>query len=186
MNNPDNKVRDQVIHYLGQCPDFCLCKNYVAPVMCKDLFKSTIIYLISGLTLFDGRINDLSAQDFLLSTNQINITIPGEITASKKSDYIVFNSQLSIDCFRKQYGNVYDSKIYYKPINTSICSILNTPLKIPDYSNKQYDLLICCSHLDRKIKNNEFLINILTLKQFDSYKKCIIGSNNEKFKIIIQ
>ena len=86
-----------------------------------------------------------------------------------------------MDCFRKQFKNLYDNKMCEYPINTSICGLLNNFGKRYMNSEKIYDLVVCCSQLDRKVKNNEFLIKVLNHDQCKNYKKCIIGGKNHKF-----
>jgi len=77
--------------------------------------------------------------------------------------------------FKKIYSNNL-RKVYSNPIDTSSINDINFSCSI-----KEYDIIICCSNLNRSIKNNIFLINILKNPIFNKYKKCIIGENYDDF-----
>jgi glycosyltransferase involved in cell wall biosynthesis len=189
--NSDEKnknIKNEIISYLGKEPDICFGKNYASPVYCKNLFpKSYIIYLVSGINhipLFYAK-KKISAHEILKDTFKINFENKREIECNEISNLIVLNSELSYNLFYKIY-NTFKEKIYKHPIDTTKCiSTINNKESIDNiYNNKKYDILICSSNLERLDKNNMFLIDILKKKNFDKYKKCIIGINNIKFRDI--
>jgi glycosyltransferase involved in cell wall biosynthesis len=179
----NKNVYDECINYLKKKPIICFAKNYIAPIYCKNIFNCFTIYLVSGINHFPKFfVNDnLSAHDILnININYLKYKIiDDELICNDKSDLIVLNSQLSINLFNKIYPQ-FINKIYKYPIDTT--QYLNTNNNIN--TEKEYDILLCSSNLERKDKNNEFLINILNNKVFNKYKKCFIGKNFQKFKDI--
>ena len=85
-----------------------------------------------------------------------------------------------IDIYNKIYPE-FKSKIYQQYYDTS--KLIEQLEDINDLKfNKEYDIIIISSRLDREIKNNMFLIPILN--KYPNYKKCFIGENYSKFKDI--
>ena len=176
----DFHVKNLATKYLGSLPDICIAKNYIAPIYCKNIFNCYTIYLVSGINHFYLYYDNITAEEFLDEKFIVDKNIDLEIECNKQSDLIVFNSELS----KKLYMKIYPSSInkIYKDIldTTSI-----TSFDKPEYTNnKEYDILICCSNLERVDKNNMFFIEILNKGIFNKYKKCIIGSNFKKFEDI--
>jgi hypothetical protein len=175
---PYNK--NEILNYLRYEPTICLAKNYIAPTLCKKFFNCYTVYLVSGINQFASVFQNKSALQILDKNFKINSSyfIKEEEDCINISDIIVFNSNLLKQIFHK---------IYPQSINKSYDNIINTTINNKDDKknfNKEYDIIICCSSLDRIDKNNKFLINILNNKKFCNYKKCIIGNNNHKFKNI--
>tara|TARA_S200000501_G_scaffold363595_1_gene394687 strand:- start:689 stop:1462 length:774 start_codon:yes stop_codon:yes gene_type:complete len=124
----------------------------------------------------------LSVQDILEDDFKIVEENPREIKCIENSNIVVLNSKLCYDIFYKIYHQ-YNNKIFKYPIDTTKYINKNKLLKDDNgiFKNKKYDILICASNLDRKDKNNHFLISILENNLFDKYSKCIIGDNNKDY-----
>ena len=77
-------------------------------------------------------------------------------------------------------------KIYPQFVNKIVNEIVDTTFAIQKHElqNKSYDIIVSCSILTRKDKNNLFLIDVLTDKRLDKYTKIIIGSDNNLFNSI--
>lgn len=163
-------------NYLKSRPTLCIAKNYIAPLLCKNIFECYTVYLVSGINHFSSFYKEKTAHEILEPKYKIaeNDIIPDEIQCNKTCNLIVFNSKLCMNLFEKIYPSVIP-KIYKTILDTSQVSDETYP------SEKTYDILLCCSRLDRIDKNNTFLINILNNKIFDKYSKIIIGANNDKF-----
>ena len=173
------KIYDDVINYLGEKPTLCLAKNLIAPIYCKEIFDCYTIYLVSGINHFSKFYTKMCANEVLDDKFKINEINDTELCCNKHADLIVVNSLLTLRIFNKIYPS-FNNKIYNQPIDTS--RLLNN-IENKDLTNinKEYDIIICCSNLERTVKNNIFLIDILKNHKFDKYKKCIIGDNNTKF-----
>jgi len=169
-----NGIINDTINYLNGYPDICFGKNYIAPLLCKQIFNCYTVYLVSGINHISYYKN-IDANTFL-SDNFINTyNLDKEIECINSVDLIILNSQLCMKLFKKIYSN-YLHKINHNPIDTSSINDINYINSI-----KEYDIIICCSNLKRIEKNNMFLINILINPIFNKYKKCIIGENNDDF-----
>ena len=126
-----------------------------------------------------NNLNNIDAKKFL-SNNNIDINVNNnEIKCIKSVDLIILNSYICMRLFKKIYSN-YLIKINNNPIDTSSITDINYNY-FNNNSTKEYDIIICCSNLNRSIKNNSFLINVLINPIFNKYKKCIIGENYNKF-----
>ena len=173
-------VLDEVVSYLGGNPQTCLAKNYMAPIYCKSIFNCYTVYLVSGINHLPMFYKGKTASDVLDDSFLINEEIPKEIKCNEDCDLIVLNSKLSFRLFNKIYPTFKD-KIHPEVIDTTNQLNLDNNLNC---DNKEYDILICCSCLNRRDKNNMFLIDVLKNNKFDKYKKIIIGENYDRFKEI--
>ena len=174
------EVRNDVKSYLKTEPNYCLCKNYRAPYVCKEIFQCYTVYLVSGINHFNLFYPRTSAVDFLensfvLDKNKINIE---EVKTNKLCDSIITNSHLAHKLFQKIYPNYLDK---LKPfVDTTFCvRTLNQKVFI-----KEYDIILICSNFKRESKNQLFLLDVLNNKCFDKYKKIMIGQESEIFKNI--
>jgi hypothetical protein len=176
-------IMNDVVNYLGGKPHICLAKNYIAPIFCKEIFNCYTIYLVSGI----NSLNNLNYPVSDILNNKIKYKfcdIAYETKCNEIVDMIVVNSDITYKLFLTIYPQV-KHKMYKHHVDTT--SMLNS-LSIIDKQTeyiKEYDILICCSNLDRQVKNNVFLINILKNTLFDKYTKCIIGENNLQYQGII-
>jgi hypothetical protein len=177
-NNTSNEIiKNDIKNYLKYEPTYCLAKNYIAPIYCKEIFNTYTIYLVSGISLFQKYYNDKSATDLLNENFKINFVNEEEVKCNNKVDSIICNSELTKKLFLKIYP-LFANKIFKYVIDTSYIeyNYINT--------NKTFDILVCASNLNREQKNNDFLLTFLNNSIFDNYNKCIIGINNNKFKNI--
>lgn len=176
-----NIVKNKTLNYL-KCNniDICFAKNYLAPILCKQIFNCYTIYLVSGINHFNLFYENKSANDLLDKNFKIDKINKKELECNNESDLIVLNSKLSLKLFNKIYPK-FKNKIYNSIVDTS--NLLNISNNI-DCADKEYDILICCSNLTRKDKNNMFLINVLKNNIFNNFTKIIIGENCDKFKDI--
>ena len=173
----NNIIINDTINYLNGYPDICFGKNYLAPLLCKEIFNCYTVYLVSGINHISYYKN-IDANTFLSNEFVNTYNLENEIKCIKSVDLIILNSQLCMKLFKKIYSN-YLNKVYNNPIDTSSINDIKCINTI-----KEYDIIICCSNLKRVDKNNIFLINVLKNSIFDKYKKCIIGENNDDFLTI--
>ncbi len=102
LNNIKSKVNNEVINYLKKRPTICLAKNYVAPMLCKEIFNCKTVYLVSGINYFN-KFNTLSAsqllnKDYKIDKNYLN---KYEIKSINACDLIVCNSSLTNNIFNQ-------------------------------------------------------------------------------------
>ena len=174
-NNLNNElIKQDTINYLNGYPDICFGKNYVAPLLCKEIFNCYTVYLVSGINHISYYEN-IDANTFLSDKFVNTYNLEKEIECINSVDLIILNSQLCMRLFKKIYSN-YLNKVYNNPIDTTAINNIKCINTI-----KEYDIMISCSNLKRIGKNNIFLINILKNPIFDKYKKCIIGENYDNF-----
>jgi glycosyltransferase involved in cell wall biosynthesis len=178
-------IYNDAIKYLKNKPTLCLAKNYRAPHICKTIFNCFTVYLVSGIAHTSIFYNKNTALEILNDSFIIphNHIVSEEIKCNNECDLIVLNSLLSKKIFEKIY-DCYKHKIYKYILHTSnLITDDDSTIKIVSngFGKKIYDILICCSDLERPQKNNLFLLDILIDNQFDKYTKCIVGSNYSKF-----
>jgi hypothetical protein len=186
--------QDEVIEMLGGKPDFIFSKNWIAPKIAKRIFpNSSHIYLVSGsihATVF-GNVNTFLLDSFKKSKRKMlgkikkdrhaHRSIPKEQEIIKMSDFVILNSNLTLKVFNKYYcEDIYDIK--NKCIVSDTSDIKNNiSIKIND-NLKSNDILFVASKLDRTVKNFELFLSIISKKEFDNYKKIIIGMNSDLFE----
>lgn len=173
------KVHSEVIDYLHADPTLCLAKNYLAPQFCKEIFRCFTTYLVSGINHFRLFFPEKNALEILDDSFKFidDYKFAKEIKTLDIVDLAINNSKLSNDIFVKCYPQ-YRDKIYDGYVDTT-ASIYKMPLL-----EKKYDIIIACSKLIRKNKNNMFLIDLLKQPIFNLFNKIIIGNNNAAFKDI--
>lgn len=170
INDYRENIKKKVINFLGGNINVCFAKNYLAPYLCKNIFNCYTVHLVAGLN--NPSCQKLSAEEIL--KNKINDNINQEILTNQHVDLIVCNSKLLLSLYIHLYKSSIN-KILPIYINTSFYSM---DKYLSENNEKNYDLMICSSRLDRPIKNNKILIDIL---ENNNNKKIIIGSNNNDF-----
>jgi glycosyltransferase involved in cell wall biosynthesis len=176
-----NKMRascgKKITQYLGGEPDIILCKNYVAPVLSKEIFpNSKIVYLASGCPhMMELSSKNISAIKYLKSPSSIEF--PAEKSAIKSSDFVIPNSEIGRKLLEKHYGK---SKKILDPFNTSF-EINKKPRSI-EFSRRNYDIGFICSNFNRTVKNSRLALTIFN--NFKADKKIAIGNNSSSFKLI--
>jgi hypothetical protein len=172
-----NKIRMDAYKYLKASPNVCLVKNYLAPQFCKEIFNCSIIYLVSGINHFRLFYPLKSATEVLDENFIIDNNFEPEIITNTLADKIILNSHLTKQLFIKIYPQ-FMNKISNEIVDTTFA------IQKHELQNKLYDIIISCSILTRKDKNNLFLIDVLNDKRLDKYTKIIIGSDNNLFNSI--
>ena len=172
-----DKVRSDIKSYLKKEPNYCLAKNYRAPYLCKEIFNCYTVYLVSGINHFNlfyptTSALELMGNSFVIDKNNI---INEEVKTCTLCESIIVNSQLTYEIFTKIYPE-YVSKLK-PPLDTTFC------IKQLDQTfEKEFDIILICSNFKRESKNNFFLLDVLKNKEFDNYKKIIIGENSDLFE----
>lgn len=173
----DFRVSKDIERYLMGAPEIVLAKNYVAPVLCRQMWnKSYIVYLVAGIPADDNAYVKLFDDPVKIIERGVTLT------AFTHSDLVIYNSLLTKELYCKAFPQ-HVNKFYQNILDTS-SSVLNCKAigqSLNHTNTRQYDIIICCSDLRRSEKNNKFLIPILSLKRFDKYSKLIIGKQYEHF-----
>ena len=172
-----NKIKIDAFNYLNENPDICLVKNYLAPQFCKDIFNCYTVYLVSGINHFRLFFPNKTSTEVLEKNFIINNNFEPEIITNTLADKIILNSNLTKQLFIKIYPQ-FVNKIANKIVDTTFA------IQKHELKNKIYDIIICCSILTRKDKNNLFLIDVLNDKRLDKFNKIIIGSDNKLYNSI--
>lgn len=169
-----DEIRNKITTNFGY-PKLILAKNYVAPYLTRYIFPdSYIIYLVSGIVHHAMKEYELMTFDELIKIAKSFKIHDQESLSVNLSNLIITNSTLTQNLFTEIYG---PNKIYHVPINTTEIITLDIINNI-DY-DKQYDIVICVSNLERKCKNISFLDPIMV--KLKNYKKCVIGLNYDKY-----
>ena len=166
-------VKKNTYEYLKTKPTICLAKNYLAPQYCKDIFECYTVYLVSGINHVRLYYSNKSALELLDNNFIIDKNFDHEIKTINIVDKIIINSELTKKIFLKIYPN----------ISHKITDVVDTTIyvkKLPPLP-KINDIIIVCSILTRKDKNNMFLLDILKDPIFNKYSKIIIGENYDDF-----
>lgn len=176
-NHDRNVIRQQVLSYLGCTPALSFAKNYLAPVYCKKIFDIPTIYSITGINHMSMRYKSLSAQQVLDPSFVIREKIDEEIECVNISDLMIANSFLSLQLFRKIYAQHPNlKKVYEKAVDLSTAVV---DIQYDAQTPKKYDIVICCSRLDRTVKNSAFMIELAKHASLSHLKWCVIGAAAE-------
>jgi len=188
--NPDNlnnisgisykNANDKNIYYnfykeYELSPDIAFCKNCMAPKIIKKIFpNAAIIFLVSGIMGFSeiqcgaNEIKDYS----LMQKKQ-------EKEAILSSEIVLCNSQLTLDYYRKIYKNLLEKKknLAINPFDTTKYNTIH--FNNVNIIDKQIDIIIVASNVNRKVKNIGFIQELLGFsKKLRNYKIVIIGNNS--------
>lgn len=169
-------VRNDAVSYLESLPTLCLAKNYLAPRYCKEIFGCRTIYLVSGINHFpmyfpEKTGTEVLSNEFQLSDRQV---FKAELDTLEAVDVVINNSKISNDIFRKFYPQ------YLHKIRNGYVDTTATVLSVAPQERK-YDIVIACSTLTRKDKNNLFLIDVLMHPSLRRFNKAVVGGSGEAF-----
>ncbi len=178
-------VYKTVVEYLGYKPKICLCKNYTTPYLCRTIFTDNnikIYYLVSGIKYFLS--HKVPAQTLLKNNYKIQEYDNNlEKKSIKYCDKIICNSLLSKQIFEKIWSE-YKNKLYKSYIDTS--QLVVTYNNYIDYSNKNIDIMFCCSNFNRKQKGPELAYSIFNNSKLAKYIKIVVGSKSSDYFSNIQ
>ena len=174
-----NIVKRDICSYLHEEPNMCLAKNYLAPKFCKNIFNCYTVYLVSGINHFRLFFPEKSALEILDNKFSMNTKFVNnnELFTNQICDKIVCNSLLT----KKIYTKIYPEFIH------KISNVVDTTSiskKIVINSKKIYDIIVVCSNLSRKCKNNSFLVDVLKQNIFNNHKIIIVGDEYTEFQKI--
>jgi glycosyltransferase involved in cell wall biosynthesis len=169
--------------YLGGEPSLVLSKNYVAPIISKNMFpESSHTYMVSGAPIMmDLSKHGISAVKYL--KNNLNIRLGSsydgymhrrELECVDKIDNFLLNSKILKDMFVKTYGNRIDGSKKLTTINTS-CILNNLNNKInKSIDSRPIDILFASSRLNRLVKNFHFAQRIFESKAISNMRLNIV------------
>lgn len=173
----NQKTKELVTKFLNGEPEIILAKNYVAPVLSKDIFPdSKVAYMVTGspqMRILSKK--KISAQLYLKSEYIEKFDL--EIQAINKSDIVIPNSRLGKRLLYKHYGNL--NKIT-EPIDTSMA--LNGNFTSIEFQKRKYDLAFIVSNFSREVKNAKFAKEIF--KKLPHYQKIAVGQGSQFFSNI--
>ena len=178
LTNEQKDTFEMMEKYLGGLPDICLCKNYIAPILCKLAYpsNSSIIYLVSGsqsITQFLKQ-NNMSVNDIFKNKPEIEVS-DIEKLAFEFCDFIVPNSDLASQVV--MYNCTHPNRVIRR-LRTSDCSCGVLSFTEPDnFHCREYDVVFAVSSCNRNIKNYKLVEKLFVHKSFEKYNKLIIGDN---------
>lgn len=178
---------------LGENENFAmaLCKNIWAAEFVPKIYPNVpLIYLVSGNAHITQRVNenpDLCytklVSDEKIWKELISTKNENEISAMKKSKYILCNSENSLFATNAIYGNIYGHKIkkLYTTYFTNFVNMINFNFEYENFSDRPIDLIYIASNFDRNIKGKHMAQKIFNNLE-SSYKGkkiniVVIGDN---------
>lgn len=182
-------TKNKIIEYLNDYPDIIFCIGNQSPSFCREMFPdSKIIMITSGIIYYKRNQEFTSINDLINKFNNSKSETYKKTSYAKQeiidielSNLIVPNSDIMLDVYKSIYPEFIE-KIYNKYFDTSKLVENLDKIEITNDVEKDIDIIIVSSRLDRYEKNNLFLLPIL--EKYDKYTKCFVGDNNEKFRHI--
>lgn len=115
---------NQIEKFLNGQPQLIFAKNYVTPLLCRELWrKSYIVYLVAGMPMDSSKLMYMANNPEMAFDK--NLTTP----AIDSSDLILFNSKLIMDIHSKELPT-YTMKFYPKILDTSSNAIETVNLSL--------------------------------------------------------
>lgn len=162
--------------------------NYLAPLIGKLIFPTNKIYYMITGTCYINNDNVLSGEqiindDFISEYNKL------EKKSIEVSDYIIPNSILMKNVIKNIYkiipNDIFDlHEIYINNIfsdKNKISRLLTDDKIIGLNFYKKYDILFLSSNFDRKVKNTDLAIEIMSDVRLEKFNKLVIGKNSVKY-----
>ena len=174
----DNNIYYYLYKQYESSPDISFCKNCMAPKIIKKIFPNTaIIFLVSGIMGFSEihcGANDIKNYSLMQKKQEKDSILISNI--------ILCNSQLTLDYYRKIYKETIEKKnnLALEPFDTTKYNTMhfsNVELKTAD---KTIDIIVVASNVNRKVKNINFVRELLvSSSKLRNYKIMVIGNNAE-------
>lgn len=173
FNLPD--IQSKIVEKFNCYPDIAFCKNCMAPKLIKTVFPNCInIFLVSGIWGFS---------QLECGANEITDFAPMRKSPEEKSiemsNLIICNSNLTIQYFKKIYGDIIQNKLLESPVDTTKYNVMHKGKHSKE--KRVIDIIAIASNVNRPVKNVKFVKDILTFdKKFKKKKIVIIGENTEE------
>ena len=159
-------------------PDIAFCKNFMAPKIIKKIFpNAAIIFLVSGIMGFSEI--DCGANEV---KNYALMQKKYEKDSILVSNIILCNSQLTLDYYKKIYKDTIEKKnnLAFEPFDTTKYNIMHFSDVDLKTTNKTIDIIIVASNVNRKVKNLDFVRELLvSSSKLRNYRIMVIGNNSE-------
>lgn len=163
--------------------------NYLAPLIGKLIYPNNIMYYMITGTCYINNNNILNGEqiindEFKFEYNEI------EKKSIELSDYIIPNSIIMKNVIKNIYKitpddiidlhEIYENKIFDEK-TTKISKLLTNDKIMQLNYYKKYDILFLSSNFDRKVKNADLAIKILSNEKLEKFSKLVIGKNSSKY-----
>lgn len=163
--------------YLKICnnPEIVIGINYISPIIGKNLYpQSKVYYYITG-NRYISKYN-LSAQEYLNSEERnLDEIDDDELYCMNISDYIIPNSDLTLNIFMKMYP---EFEIKYTKI-IEFESLFSSGSTTKQENNSMHDITVVSSRFNRNVKNIELINKIYSNERTKKYNKACIGENSK-------
>lgn len=183
-----------IINYLGGVPNFCLGKNYVAPILLKKMFPTgKNYYLVSGsihmtylakygisANLFLK--NKIEKYDHIFNEKKIKKTINYELECFKASDLVIPNSEISLKILQKIYKKQKNKIKFYIDVTLATAATSNKNYGKKKSEKRDNDIIFVVSNVLRNVKNSDFVRKLFVNEKLKKYKKIVVGKNSEIFE----
>lgn len=168
-------IQQKIIEKYGNFPDIAFCKNCMAPKLIKTVFPNCInIFLVSGIWGFSQI--ECGANEI---TDFEQIRRAPEEKSIEMSNLIICNSYLTINYFKKIYGNIINNKLLDFPVDTTKYNVMHRTKTSKE--KRSIDIIAIASNVNRPVKNVKFVKDILMFdKKFKKKKIVIIGENTDE------
>lgn len=165
-------IKTTVKKIYGDEPYIIYAFNYLAPILSKIIFPTSVVYyLITGCNYINDN-NLIDTTTFLNAPFKLDSTDSIEKYTMQISDHIVPNSELMKNLLEYIYKINLD-----EPIDLHEIFKLNNGIG----DNSTYDIVFICSNFSRNVKNVNLVNRIFGSKKCREYNKICIGQNSLKY-----
>lgn len=189
------KAKKSCLKYLNMAPRIVLAKNYVAPILSKNMFpESKVVYLVSGspnMIEFSKRgvsAEKLKARYSNFKKVRLGSAYDGIVNATEKNcvksiDHFLFNSKISKELFSLNYSEFISKKYLSEPINTSVFLNNYSKISLNNFHKREIGILFASSRLTRHVKNFELAQNIFNSNELigSGVKIVVVGKDFNHF-----
>lgn len=177
----DTKIRNNITNFLKGEPDIIYAKKIVLGSYLKKIFpNSKIIYILSSV--ISSELNWENIKNTRLISNDM---IPKSIQRITYTDKIIVNSDVSKNIILNYNKNT-DINIAYTSfiINNNkhyLYTNLSNVIDTTNWQYREYDIGFATSCCNRKVKNINLFLDIISDNRLKDKKKVIIGKNSKKY-----